>query len=189
MKVRDYLPQLLAVLPLLGASATASAASLFLVPDAVQNVVDGDILSFDIHMDFSGDPAIGGAFDISFDSSALAFVSFFRNESIGDPGFARDPDILDGLLDDWALGAIDGIPDIAIVGSVQFQVLPTMGQSTTIQTQDAQCFSPCWISADFVSTIIVDYGDATVSRVPLPAALWLMLSGLGVLYGGLARST
>lgn len=166
----------------LGIANPADAASLFFVPSTpIQNVVNGDSLSFDIHMDFTDSPTLGGGFSILYDPNALMLVSFDQNETIGDPEFSRPPDLWPGVLDTWAVGALDGLPATAVLGSVVFEVLTSMGTDTLIYMMPDGSICGCWVGADFVSIIRPDYGSVTISRVPVPAAIWFMLGGLGAL--------
>lgn len=178
---------------LLGTMAVGSqAASLSLVYTGASPVNDddaiiaqvNDILTFDIVMDFTDEPTIGGGFDIVFDTSVFAFDSFVNNE-IGEDGFGRDPDVMSGLLESWAFGGFAGLSGPDIVGSVSFVYLGGFGEIQLTATSG--------IGGPFVSlnqpdmTIDVQYGSAAV--VPLPAAAWFFLSGLGALFGVRRRAT
>ena len=176
------------VAALLLCAGTVNAAFINLVPTTpVSDVNDGDLLSFDVVMDFSDLPnggTIGGGFDIFFDSGALQFVSLVNN-MIGDPGFGRDPDILDGLLESWAIAAFNGITGVNVLGSVVFEVLNTMGDSTILGTQATEGIGGAWVDGtDFVSLIDVEYGAVEVTRaddvVPVPEPGILALLGLGL---------
>lgn len=178
---------LIAALVVLLSPLASNAASISLNPGLVDGVSNGDVISFDIVMDFSDNPTLGGGFDIVFDSSALQFESFFRDPAIGDPSFSRDPDILDGLLESWAVGSFTGLPNVATLGSVQFSVLSTMGASTFVATRDTTGIGGPWISSiTFVDIIPVDYFGAEVRRgagpgpapVPEPGTLTLLSLGL-----------
>ena len=60
----------------------------------------------------------------------------------------------------------------ALVGTTTVALGPTAG------------IAGPWVSAvDFVSIIEPDYGSASVTAVPVPAAVWFMLSGLAALFG------
>jgi hypothetical protein len=173
-------------------AGSANAASILLMPTtSITDVNDGDLLSFDVVMDFTGDPALGGGFDIVFDSSALSFVSL-TDFGVGDPSFSREPDVFDGLLESWAIAAFSGLPEIATIGNVMFEVLSTMGASTMLGTQATDGIGGPWVSAiDFISLIDVEYGALTVSRaddpVPVPEPGMLALFSLGLASIAVAR--
>ena len=175
------------VTALLLCAGSANAAFINLVPPTpVSDVNTGDLLSFDVVMDFSDYPngTLGGGFDIFFDSLALQFVSLVNN-MVGDPGFGRDPDILDGLLESWGVGDFNGIFGINVLGSVVFEVLPTMGASTFLGTQATNGVAGPWVDgADFISLIDVEYGEVEVTRedvvVPVPEPRILALFTLGL---------
>jgi hypothetical protein len=147
--------------------SNVGAQSISLVPtSAVDNVNNGDTVSFNVVMDFSGYPngTLGGGFDINFDSSALQFGGLTRNV-VGDPAFGRDPDIFDGLLESWAHGDFNGLPAFAVLGNVWFQVLPTMGASTAVSTSATNGVAGPWIDGtDFVTLIPVVYNEILVTR-------------------------
>ena len=70
---------------LAAASLSASAASISLSP-LTQTVGQGNQVSLQLTMDFTGDPTLGGGIDISYNSSLLSFASFTF-----DPGLGDDP--------------------------------------------------------------------------------------------------
>lgn len=172
----------------------ANAALISLVPTSpVDDLNDGDIVSFDVVMDFSdyANGTLGGGFDIFFDSSVLQLVSFFRDPSIGDPDFSRDPDVLDGLLESWAVGAFLGLDPVNLLGNVVFEVLSTAGGSTFVGTQATSGVGGPWIDGTtFVDVIPVEYGSVEVTlaatAVPAPGTLALLVVGLAAV--GAART-
>lgn len=166
---------------LMGALGTANAASISLTPDSVDAAV-GDTVSLDVIMDFSDVTTIGGGFDIVYDSSALSFVAWNPNP-VGDPSFARLPDISDGLLSGIAVGEFNtGITGVQNLGTVQFEVLALGGEVSGADTN-----SPAGPFVDFSTfgVIPVEYNTAVVGSavIPVPAAVWLMFGGLGALAG------
>lgn len=167
-----------------GSSLSASAASFVFVqvggPDLVQT---GDTLFFDVVIDFTDEPTLGGSFDIAWDPAALSLEQLLYNP-VGEPNLSTPPSVLDGRLQRWsfASASIDGISGVHVLGTLEFLVLPTMGSTTTI---DFSCsgFQQCtFVSADdFVTTVPVDYQSAEISRVPVPAAGLLLASALVML--------
>lgn len=184
-------------LVLFGLATVANAASISLAPtSSVVDTVPGDLVSFDVFMDFTtdnnglgSDITLGGGFDIVYDSSVLAFVSL-SNAELGDPAFGRDPDILDGLLESWGFADFNGLTGPALVGSVQFEVLAALvGDSTLVSTTATNGISGPFVSAvDFITILQVDYNEVEVNAIPVPGAVWLFGSGLGLL-GWLRRRT
>lgn len=163
---------------------TTNAGSISLIPtSAITNVATGDVVSFDVVMDFSDELTLGGGFDVVFDSQSVQFESFYRNPDLGVPEFGRDPDIFEGLLESWAVADPFILPAVATIGNIVFTVLPGMGQSTAIATQATNGVGGPWISAvDFRGLVLdVNYGSATITQVPLPAAFWFLLCGVFVL--------
>lgn len=154
----------------LGLTLLASAAlsdSIVLVPTSDTTFLsDGDIVSFDVVADFSGDFAsLGGGFDIVFDDSAVSF-SGLNPSGVGNPAYGRAPDILPGVLESWSIGAFNGFDSSGIViGNVQFEVLPGMGQFTVVSIRGTNGIGGRWISAgDNLSTLDPSYNDVEVSR-------------------------
>ncbi len=176
---------------LMGLMASANAASISLVytgandTDGTGAVIAaiGDVVTFDVVMDFSGDGerTLGGGFDIAFDTAGLAFESY-QVADFGDPFFSRPADLLDGLLESGAFGDFGGLSGPATVASVAFTVVG-VGEYD-ISTSGTMGDGGPFISAiDFTTELDVDYFGARVSSVPVPAAVWFMLSGLGALVG------
>lgn len=172
------------VLLLIATTGAANAASLSLSPPSADSTL-GSLVSFDVIMDFSDVTTIGGGFDIAFDSSALQFVEWAANP-VGDPGFAREPDVLDGLLSGIAVGDFrSGITGVQNLGAVTFRVI---GDSSFVALMDTASVAGPWVDFNTFAVISVDYTGAAVNVVPVPAALWLSLGGLAALIGFVRRS-
>ncbi len=157
----------LMVVGLMG-SLPAQAASVQLVPtSAVSGLDDGDLVTFDLVIDFSGEGGtLGGGLDVLFDSAALDFISVNR-AAVGDEDFSRDPDSLSDLLESWAVGDFDGLADSGpvLLGSVQFQVLPAMPDTAEVSVSATTGVGGPWVSGgDFVSLLTPQYNLVQLSR-------------------------
>lgn len=188
---RLFCATLTCCLLLSAASLPVRAASVSLVPlTPFTNLANGDIVRFDVAIDFSGVGTLGGGFDIIWDPLALGFVGLVDN-GLGDPAFRRDPDVFAGLLESWAVGDFDGLAASGpeIVGSASFEVLPTMGFNTFIQIAATSGVGGPWVSAEdnvtllnpVHNSILLERADPAV--IPLPAAAWLFGSALLGLVG------
>lgn len=171
-----------------GVGAHAASLNLIYTGDNALNengdvfAVAGDILAFDIVLDFTEQPTLGNAFDIVFTEDELDFFSYV-DLGLGESLFAREPDVSDGRLSGASVGSFEGLA-FGIVAQVRFLV--TGSGSFTISPADVAGFNQPWFDAsDFVTPIDnVTYGSVSrASPVPVPAALWLLLSGMGVLSG------
>lgn len=178
---------------LMGLMASANAASLSLVATSGQGTADdGAILvglndgdrtvTFDLVADFSDVSTIGGGFSIAWDTAGLDFVSY-ESAGAGDPAFGQDPQLMDGMLFDGAIGNFNPLEGVFNIGTVTLSAAGGPGDYMASVLATTGIGGP-WISGvDFVSELDIDYGDATVRVVPVPAAVWFMLSGLGALVG------
>lgn len=166
-------------------ASLCQAASVSLSPSS-QNAMVGDSLSFDLNVNFSDIPTISGGFNITYDSSILGLTSF---------NYATiDPDILIPWtpISTGTAGLISGIGfevDASAFGggitlaTLNFSVL-NQGVYNVGLVESVQ-----FLEADGLSFIDVTYNGATgqITAIPVPAALWLLASGLSALGLGLRR--
>jgi len=157
--------------------STAQAASVSF--NQTDILVPPPVFNLDLLIDFSDIPTSGGAVDISWDSSVLQY----NNDFSFNPLFTS-PDASFDVIDFQAPGLLsigfgtlgDLISDNTVAGTLGFTYL---GGTTSLDLQD----SIKW--AGFFDTnganIPVNYMPTLVGEVPLPAAFWLMLSGLATL--------
>lgn len=143
------------------------AAEVSLTPTTdMSSLKPGDQIELNIHIDFSDiGGTLGGGFDLVFDSSVLA-LSNITDSTPGDPDFSRMPDERGGHLESWSVGAWQGFPGAALLGTVTLEVLPTIRSETTIQLQATSGMGGPWVSLqDNVSLIQPDYGSVKVISV------------------------
>ncbi len=191
--------KLLAAIMLASVGVAANAASVSLVYTGGNDIdvdglvlalaVVGDTLTFDLVMDFSDQPTLGGGFDINWNPAIFALDSYF-SAGQGDPGFGRDPQAEDGRLYNGAVGNFNGLTD-GTIGHLSFTLIgfgsPADGLITPSGTAGD---SGPWIDGtDFVSVINPDYVASGVFFMPVPAAVWLMFSGMGTLFCLARRKT
>ena len=164
------------------AMSAAQAASIGI--DPTDTTIDsGDMFTLDLNMDFSDAPTSGGAVDISWDPNIIEY----KNDFAFNPAFtSRDTgfDVIDfqqpGLLSIGFGNLSTAITDTILVGTLGFTGIGS--DTTDIDLQDSVKWSG-FFDFDTGASIMVAYtgGTATVNPIPLPAAAWLMISGLGML--------
>lgn len=166
----------------------AQAASVSLSPTSLNAAVD-DIVSFDVNVDFSDVATDGGGFRISYDAALLGDADFvYAALPLPIAGSWVIDDSTPGLLEGVGFDA-DGFQSGTVLGTLSFTVLGT--GNTSVDLSDMS--DPNWrfLDSSQWNPIDVAYSGATLgltpSAVPVPAALWLMASGLGALGVGLRR--
>lgn len=166
---------------LFGAVGGAHAAGIALQPGA-QNAALGSTLSFDVYVDFTDIATSGGRFQVTYDSSRLGDAVFAYDSSFASTyGVATGSTALSGI---GFTGLFGGA---ARLGTLSFTA--TGVGAAAVAT--AAYANPTYRFRNNTgsSYITVNYGAAAanVSAVPVPAAAWLMASGLSALGLGLRR--
>jgi hypothetical protein len=178
-----------------GVSSVANAVSVFLQP-ADQTVSVGDDFAVELWWDFTGEATLGGGTDFMWDSNAFSLASIVFDDNFGtgngqfDPAFTRcDNEICDspGLIDGLATGNFNGLgdPGPIFIATLTFTAL-TEGSFAIDIAEDSGIAGPFVSAIDFQTYDNITFTGATVTvtgggEIPVPAAAWLMLSGLGLL--------
>ena len=158
------------------------------------NLVDVEVPPFTVFglalkINFSDNATSGGAIDIPWDPGVIQYNDDFAFS----PAFtSRDPsfDVIDfqssGLLS-IGFGTLStaGISDEIVIGTVHF-TSGALGGTTLMSLKDSEKWSGFsglsgGNSLVAAGDISVNYNATAVHVVPLPAAIWLMISGVGIL--------
>ncbi|MEO1575670.1 MAG: VPLPA-CTERM sorting domain-containing protein [Pseudomonadota bacterium] len=143
---------------------------------------NGDLLTFDLIMDFSGpgEITLGGGFDIVWDTAGFEFVEYV-SAGLGEASFGRDPEVQDGRLFSGAFGAFAGLTGPDLVATLTFRVMGPPGVYEINPTATDGIGGPFISALDFLTVLEPEYNGIRI--VPIPAAVWLFGSGLLALVG------
>ncbi|MEM7082652.1 MAG: VPLPA-CTERM sorting domain-containing protein [Pseudomonadota bacterium] len=192
MTIKPFI-KAIAALAVSGMMLSASANSVGF--DAMDYDGTAGTVSITLTYDFTDFAMFGGGVDIIYDSNAIEFVSYTQADLPADAQAPASP-----------VGALDGAGTYAGVGIGTFEFFNGMTSAGNIGTfvfnvlggTDAGA-TPCGMTLCIVPNAInpfvslagqdvtADLLSAGISGanvvVPVPAAVWFMLSGLGALIG------
>ena len=186
------------------ASFNTQAASIWLTPQT-QDINPFGLAPVELWADASDVGGfLAGGLDIFYDETIVAYDLDFAF----DPAFPTDPDLsrtgdacfvditiagcsVPGEINGIAFGSFTGLAadGPTLVGTLTFRGtdIPQLGTSLlTMADNDTPAGS--WFATDGSGPLIVDYlgpagVEAEINVVPIPAAAWLMVGGLGMLVG------
>lgn len=159
------------------AMSSAQAATVSLTPSA-SNVAVGDSLTVHVDATAFSTPTGGATLGISYDPSlSLAGASASAGSPFGVPNLNADDtvDFFVGLTDPLASG------DFPVI-DLQF-VAVSEAQGAQVTLVDLVNFDLAWFDENFdpIPNITYNAASVNVNPVPLPAAVWMMLGGMGLL--------
>jgi len=164
-------------------SMSAHAASISVVFDST-TVAPGSTLNVTISGAEFTETSRGGDFSATWDPAVLEYTGT-TIDSIWDNSAVDDSTSPSGTLDrvDVLKFVGDAVGPEFSIATIAFNVIGPAGSSSIFQLAEAPPpFGVGWSFPDNpLETYEVDYGSATVNVVPVPAAVWLFASALGLL--------
>lgn len=176
------LTKLLFVLAQLGLVSAVQASSVSLSPVS-QVVAPLSIVSVNVYVDFSDVTTSKGWFDLSYDSSLLSLVGFSYNGvfTSGLTTIGVDTTVI-GVINN--IGFVGSVSTAGLLGTATFTSLGE-GTAALATVEDFGFLNST--SSSFLEVEYLGASVTSVSEVPVPAAVWLMGSGLSLLGLGMRR--
>lgn len=174
-------------------TTTANASTVSLVAPA--DVVPGETFQIEVIGDFGIDGFIAGGVQILYDPGLIQIDNFSFALAV-DPGFscpgatlcpADPPGILSLVWGEFLNDLID--PDVGptLMGTVTATAVGPSGRGNdnvaVLDLADFSAFTGGWFGAGFVEIAAPELNGTSIQIVPLPAAVWFMIGGLGALAG------
>lgn len=160
----------------------AQSASVFLSPANATVSLSEGTATLELFMDFTGNPTIGGGVDFSV-TGAGSLAGFTPSDwfgSVPDPFFSGfGTDLADGDLE-VHFGSFFGLSGLNKVGdlTINLESIGDISIAISINGFFGDFFPTAGLDPQQVDLI-----GANLTVVPVPAAVWLFLSGLGLLAG------
>ena len=146
----------------------------------------GSQITVNLVVDLEADQSLGGGFDISWDAGLLSFVSSAVTAPGSDPFFTRPGDASAGNLAGVAFGSFNGYSGVVAVATLVFDIASDAAGSATINIgPNAVPAGPLVDFSGIPLDVVYNGLEVQIAStvIPLPAAAWLMLGGLGMLLG------
>ena len=127
----------------------------------------------------------GGGVNLSYDPSVLAVNSITVDTSVW--GFFDNPGTIDntnGDVSDLMFASFSNVTGDFAIATLEFKAV---GVGTSPLSLTESSLNP-FASGGSLLAVTLQSASVTVTAVPLPAAFWLMLSGLGVLGSWLKKA-
>ena len=171
-------------------SAIGGAQAVSLTLSATNSPVTvGSQATFNLWMDFTGDPTLGGGVDVLFNNftngNQLSFASYTPNTALGDSTLINVPTISTAgdRLEAITFGDLaNGVTGPALVGTLVFNTLVagTYNLSLVDSVSAAGFFSFAGSAPQYptYTSASLTVNPSLAVPTPEPAILWLMLSGL-----------
>lgn len=177
-----------ATLLLIAAGSTAQAASLALIPSAgtvVQNTpftVDLVLNALDLTDNQPG--TFGGKVVVSFNPALLTFGTFVLTPGVPNLLFFSNPAVATSSNQQTVTFGFDFAPVTGVVGKFTFTPVGSPGSIATLGLRDfSQTTGTFFQSTPTNRPVAMSFNgtQVTISAVPLPAGVWLLGTGVGVL--------
>ena len=159
---------------------SAQAATVSFSPYS-NSVTAGQLFSMNIMGSFlPGETIEGGGLNLSFSPSVLSVSNVSINTALFDfyslPGTVNNAA---GTISGMVFNTVTGASGNFLIATVDFKALGTGGTNLLLSEYSLNPFS----SASAGTSLSVTYQPASivVAAVPLPAAIWLLLSGMGLM--------
>lgn len=180
------------------ASALMTSASANSVGFTQSQYTAASTVEITLVYDYTEFAMFGGGLDLTYDVAALEFVSYTRAELQPDAQAVASPVgslVEAGVYREFGVGSFDllsGMSSSGEIGTFVFNVIGPLDAGATpcgahlCLTQTGQYFFTSF-DGQAVADILLGNGiteaSITANPIPIPAAVWLMLSGLGALVG------
>jgi hypothetical protein len=185
----------------LAGALSANAASTVSLGTTTPTVAVGSQITFDINIDFTGNPILGGGLDVFYtgftDANQLTFQSYTPATNFGlDPSFGRTPDPQSTKLNgigftaaDIGLPAFTGLTGPGSIGSITFLANIAGVYSLTLGVNVADVGGFYDINNQPLAGVFLTpiSFNVTSTAVPEPASFLLFLSGLSGVFTFMKR--
>ncbi len=172
--------KLLAIGLLAASFSAAQAASITLNPSATTVAVGGTV-DVTISFDFTDVATLGGAFDLTWDNTVLAFDSWTISCTICEPAFGSNGTLSPGLITSIAFGSWSGINTAGPLGVATFSALNLGDANFGIHDNGDTGPSGWFIDFTTYEEMVITYNTGAavnVTAVPVPAAFWMFSCAL-----------
>ena len=177
-------------------AAHANAASMSITGPTVATV--GDSFQIEIWGDFSGEGLIAGAITFFWDDALVELDYVHLNLNTIPCDFP--PCLMMGTSNSEPIGWGEFLSNLIEPGDPAPTLMATLGFTAvgaaasealaSFSMQDASDdFSGGWWGAGFSPIDVPSFGTFSMEIVPLPAAVWFMIGGLGTLLGFCRKRT